>query len=148
MNNNYLNEVKGQNAKSRENGSGSNYSYSSMASSTELNNFNSSSNQSYLNEVRKQNEESRSNSGSSSSLSNSYNSYNKSTDYTNGSSNYSSSSLSSSSGTNSFTSASDEAYLQEVRRKNAESRKNDPTYQEMYSMFGMGEKKNSNNSMH
>lgn len=144
MDNNYLNEVKGQNAKSRKNGSGSNYSYNSMTNSTELNNFNSSSNQSYLNEVRKQNEEFRSN---SSSLSNSYNSYNKSTDYTNGSSNYSSGSMSSSSGTNSFTSASDEAYLQEVRRKNAESRKNDPTYQEMYSMFGMGEKKNSNNSM-
>jgi len=144
MDNNYLNEVKGQNANSRKNGSGSNYSYSSMTNSTELNNFNSSSNQSYLNEVRKQNEKSRSN---SSSLSNSYNSYNKSTDYTNGSSNYSSGSMSSSSGTNSFTSASDEAYLQEVRRKNAESRKNDPTYQEMYSMFGMGEKKNSNNSM-
>ncbi|MPM53785.1 hypothetical protein SDC9_100554 [bioreactor metagenome] len=145
MNNNYLNEVKGQNANSRKNGSGSNYSYSSMTNSTELNNFNSSSNQSYLNEVRKQNEKSRSN---SSSLSNSYNSYNKSTDYNNGSSNYSSGSMSSSSsGTNSFTSASDEAYLQEVRRKNAESRKNDPTYQEMYSMFGMGEKKNSNNSM-
>lgn len=41
-----------------------------------------------------------------------------------------------------FSNSSDESYLQEVRRQNAISRATDPTYQEMYSMFGMGEKKN------
>jgi len=44
---------------------------------------------------------------------------------------------------NNYNSSTNEAYLQEVKRKNALSRQTDPTYQEMYSMFGMGEKKNN-----
>lgn len=44
---------------------------------------------------------------------------------------------------NNYKSSTDESYLQEVKRKNALSRQTDPTYQEMYSMFGMGEKKNT-----
>ncbi len=47
---------------------------------------------------------------------------------------------------NTFKSSTDGAYLEEVRRKNALSRQTDPTYQEMYSMFGMGEKKNNSHS--
>ena len=47
---------------------------------------------------------------------------------------------------NNYKSSTDDSYLQEVRRKNALSRQTDPTYQEMYSMFGMGEKKNNSPS--
>lgn len=47
---------------------------------------------------------------------------------------------------NNYKSSTNESYLQEVKRKNALSRQTDPTYQEMYSMFGMGEKKNTTSS--
>ncbi|WP_346916343.1 hypothetical protein [Clostridium sp.] len=80
-----------------------------------------------LNHVKKQNAQSRANNKMNTTFTN---------DAT------SSSSISGISDSTNFSNSSDESYLQEVRRQNAISRATDPTYQEMYSMFGMGEKKN------
>ncbi|MEG1254722.1 hypothetical protein [Clostridium sp.] len=80
-----------------------------------------------LNQVKKQNAQSRTNSKMNTSFTN---------DAT------SQSNINCVSDSTNFSNSSDESYLQEVRRQNAISRATDPTYQEMYSMFGMGEKKN------
>jgi hypothetical protein len=80
-----------------------------------------------LNHVKKQNAQSRANNKMNTTFTN---------DAT------SASSISGISDSTNFSNSSDESYLQEVRRQNAISRATDPTYQEMYSMFGMGEKKN------
>lgn len=80
-----------------------------------------------LNHVKKQNAQSRANNKMNTTFTN---------DAT------SASSISGMSDSTNFSNSSDESYLQEVRRQNAISRATDPTYQEMYSMFGMGEKKN------
>lgn len=80
-----------------------------------------------LNHVKKQNAQSRGNNKMNTTFTN---------DAT------SASSISGISDSTNFSNSSDESYLQEVRRQNAISRATDPTYQEMYSMLGMGEKKN------
>ena len=80
-----------------------------------------------LNHVKKQNAQSRANNKMNTTFTN---------DAT------SASSTSGISDSTNFSNSNDESYLQEIRRQNAISRATDPTYQEMYSMFGMGEKKN------